>query len=195
MTGTALVVTDVQNDFCEGGALAVAGGAAVAAAIEELYSGHGYSAIVATRDNHIDPGDHFSETPDFVDSWPPHCVAGTPGAEFHPALGTGAIEETFSKGERSAAYSGFEGVSPSGESLADWLRRHDIAAVDVVGIATDHCVRATALDAATEGFRTRVLLPYTAGVSPATVEAALAELDAAGVELVGRLSEPGDAAP
>ncbi len=166
MTGTALVVTDVQNDFCEGGALAVAGGAAVAAAIEELYSDHGYSAIVATRDNHIDPGDHFSETPDFVDSWPPHCVAGTPGADFHPALGTGAIEETFSKGERSAAYSGFEGVSPSGESLADWLRRHDIDAVDVVGIATDHCVRATALDSATEGFRTRVLLPLPRACPP-----------------------------
>lgn len=189
MPGRALIVTDVQNDFCEGGSLAVTGGATVAADINGLLVGHGYAAIVATRDHHVDPGGHFSDEPDFVDTWPPHCVAGTPGAEFHPALRTAPIEEVFSKGEHSAAYSGFEGVSRSGEFLADWLRRHDIDAVDVVGIATDHCVRATALDAAAEGFRTRVLLPFTAGVSPVTVEAALVELDAAGVELVGQVAD------
>lgn len=189
MPGRALIVTDVQNDFCEGGSLAVAGGATVAADINDLFSGQGYAAIVATRDHHVDPGTHFSDHPDFVDTWPPHCVAGTPGAEFHPALETGPIEEVFSKGEHSAAYSGFEGVSRSGRSLAHWLRDHDIDAVDVVGIATDHCVRATALDAATEGFRTRVLLPFTAGVSPVTVETALAEMEAAGVELVGQVAD------
>lgn len=189
MPGRALIVTDVQNDFCEGGALAVAGGATVAADINDLYSGHGYAAVVATRDHHVDPGTHFSDDPDFVDTWPPHCVTGTAGAEFHPALETGPIEEIFSKGEHSAAYSGFEGVSPSGETLADWLRRRGIDAVDVVGIATDHCVRATAVDAAAEGFRTRVLLPFTAGVSPVTVESALAEMAAAGVELVGQVAD------
>lgn len=189
MPGRALIVTDVQNDFCEGGSLAVAGGATVAADINDLFSGQGYAAIVATRDHHVDPGAHFSDDPDFVDTWPPHCVAGTPGAEFHPALETGPIEEVFSKGEHSAAYSGFEGVSRSGRSLAHWLRDHDIDAVDVVGIATDHCVRATALDATTEGFRTRVLLPFTAGVSPVTVETALAEMEAAGVELVGQVAD------
>lgn len=189
MPGRVLIVTDVQNDFCEGGSLAVAGGATVAADINDLFSGQGYAAIVATRDHHVDPGTHFSDHPDFVDTWPPHCVAGTPGAEFHPALETGPIEEVFSKGEHSAAYSGFEGVSRSGRSLAHWLRDHDIDAVDVVGIATDHCVRATALDAATEGFRTRVLLPFTAGVSPVTVETALAEMEAAGVELVGQVAD------
>lgn len=192
MTARALIVTDVQNDFCEGGALPVAGGATVAADVNDLFAGRGYAAIVATRDHHIDPGPHFSDDPDFVDTWPPHCVAGTPGAEFHPALETEPIEEVFAKGEYSAAYSGFEGVSPTGESLADWLRRRDIDAVDVVGIATDHCVRATALDAATAGFRTRVLLPFTAGVSPVTVAAALTELDAAGVELVGDVSGRSD---
>ncbi|PTR26446.1 nicotinamidase/pyrazinamidase [Rhodococcus sp. OK519] len=192
MTGRALIVTDVQNDFCEGGSLAVAGGATVAAEINALLSGQGYVAIVATRDHHVDPGTHFSDDPDYVDTWPPHCVAGTPGAEFHPALDTEPIEEMFSKGEYSAAYSGFEGTSRSGEPLADWLRRRDIDAVDVVGIATDHCVRATALDATGEGFRTRVLLPFTAGVSPVTVAAALTELDAAGVELVGGVSGRSD---
>ncbi|RDI31309.1 nicotinamidase/pyrazinamidase [Rhodococcus sp. AG1013] len=188
MTGKALIVVDVQNDFCEGGALAVTGGATVATDVNDLF-GQGYAAIVATRDHHVDPGPHFSDHPDFVDTWPPHCRAGTPGAQFHPALETAPLQEVFSKGEYSAAYSGFEGVSARGESLAGWLRRHGIDAVDVVGIATDHCVRATALDAATEGFRTRVLLPFTAGVSPVTVEAALAELDAAGVELVGQVGD------
>lgn len=189
MTNRALVVVDVQNDFCEGGSLAVAGGAAVAADIGGLYPRRDYAAIVATRDHHVDPGSHFSDSPDYVDTWPPHCVVGTPGAEFHPALDTAPIEEVFSKGRYSAAYSGFEGVSDAGESLAAWLRRHDIDAVDVVGIATDHCVRATALDAVTEGLRTRVLLPFTAGVMPATVDAALAELEAAGVELVGQVAD------
>ncbi|RVW03802.1 isochorismatase family protein [Rhodococcus xishaensis] len=188
MTGRALIVVDVQNDFCEGGSLAVAGGSTVASDVNDLFSGRGYTAIVATRDHHIDPGPHFSDDPDYVDSWPPHCRVGTPGVEFHPAVETEPFDEVFSKGEYSAAYSGFEGVSPSGESLADWLHRHDVDAVDVVGLATDYCVRATALDAATEGFRTRVLLAFTAGVSPTTVAAALTELDTAGVELVGQVT-------
>ena len=189
MTKRALIVVDVQNDFCEGGSLAVAGGAAVAADIGGLYPRLDYTAIVATPQHHLYPGSHFSDRSAYVDTLHPHCVVGTPGAEFHPALDTAPIEEVFSKGRYSAAYSGFEGVSDAGESLAAWLRRHDIDAVDVVGIATDHCVRATALDAVTEGLHTRVLLPFTAGVMPATVDAALAELEAAGVELVGQVAD------
>ncbi|QBJ97991.1 isochorismatase family protein [Rhodococcus sp. ABRD24] len=189
MVRRALIVTDVQNDFCEGGSLAVAGGGEVAAAVNDLLSGAGYAAIVATRDHHIDPGAHFSGEPDFVGTWPPHCRAGTPGAQFHPALELGAVEEVFSKGEYSAAYSGFEGASPTGEFLADWVRRHRIGAVDIVGIAIDYCVRATALDAVREGFDTRVLLDYTAGVSPATTDAALTDLRRAGVNLVGQVAD------
>lgn len=184
----ALIVVDVQNDFCEGGSLAVAGGARVAGLISRHLADTGYDAVVATRDHHIDPGAHFSDTPDFVDSWPPHCRAGTPGARFHPDFAVDAVEEIFSKGEYSAAYSGFEGVSPTGVPLADWLRARDIAAVDIAGIATDHCVRATALDAAAAGFRTRVLLDLTAGVAPGTVEAALDRLARAGVELSGAVA-------
>ncbi|WP_299557519.1 isochorismatase family protein [uncultured Mycolicibacterium sp.] len=181
----ALVIVDVQNDFCEGGSLAVTGGAAVAARIAELVAGDpGYDHIVATKDYHIDPGEHFSDDPDYRVSWPPHCVAGTPGAEFHPAFGGRGVETTFLKGRYSAAYSGFEGVDESGTGLADWLRTHDVDAVDVVGIATDYCVRATALDAAQAGFRTRVLRDLTAGVAPETTERAVAELRAAGVEVV-----------
>ncbi|MGW6026684.1 isochorismatase family protein [Streptomyces sp. NPDC055099] len=188
----ALIVVDVQNDFCEGGSLAVAGGADVAAAITELIgqAPAGYRHVVATRDHHIDPGDHFSDQPDYARSWPPHCVAGTEGIGFHPnfapAVASGAIDSVFDKGAYSAAYSGFEGADENGVSLADWLRARKITEVDVVGIATDHCVRATALDAAREGFGTTVLLDLTAGVSKETTERAVEELRAAGVELTGK---------
>jgi nicotinamidase/pyrazinamidase len=182
----ALVVVDVQNDFCEGGSLPVTGGAAVAAAVSALIANADYDHVVATRDAHRDPGGHFSADPDFAESWPPHCVIGTAGAEFHPALDAQQVEAVFDKGATAAAYSGFEGADADGTPLATWLRDHDVDAVDIVGLATDHCVRATALDAAREGFHTRVLLDLTAGVAPETVEAALAEMAAADVTLVGR---------
>jgi nicotinamidase/pyrazinamidase len=180
----ALVVVDVQNDFCEGGSLAVSGGAAVAAAISEhLRSAAGdYAHVVATRDHHIDPGRHFAQQPDFLDTWPAHCVVGTDGVELHPALERGPLEAVFDKGEYAAAYSGFEG-SAEGVPLAEWLLERGVDAVDVVGIATDHCVRATALDAVGHGFATRVLLHLTAGVTDGTTEAAIEELRTAGVEL------------
>ena len=182
----ALVVVDVQNDFCEGGSLAVAGGAAVAAAITEHVrtAGDTYAHVVATRDHHIDPGDHFAEHPDYLDTWPAHCVVGTGGVELHPDLDRAPLEAVFDKGEHAAAYSGFEGAA-DGVALADWLRARGVDAVDVVGIATDHCVRATALDAVGNGFSTRVLLHLTAGVSEGTVDAALEQLRTAGVELAG----------
>lgn len=188
----ALIVVDVQNDFCEGGSLAVAGGADVAAAITDLIgeAQAGYRHVVATRDHHVDPGEHFSDHPDFEHSWPPHCVAGTEGVGFHPnfapAVASGAIDTVFDKGAYAAAYSGFEGVDENGVGLAQWLRDHSVTEVDVVGIATDHCVRATALDAAREGFTTHVLLDLTAGVAEGTTERALAELRTAGVELSGK---------
>ncbi|MEE4490370.1 isochorismatase family protein [Streptomyces sp. BE230] len=188
----ALIVVDVQNDFCEGGSLAVAGGADVAAAITDLIGAGqpGYRHVVATRDHHIDPGDHFSQSPDFEHSWPRHCVAGTEGVGFHPnfapAVASGAIDTVFDKGAYAAAYSGFEGQDENGAGLAEWLRDRGVTEVDVVGIATDHCVRATALDAVREGFATHVLLDLTAGVAEATTDRALAELRAAGVVLSGK---------
>jgi nicotinamidase/pyrazinamidase len=177
----ALIVVDVQNDFCEGGSLPVQGGAAVAAAVSEHLRRAEYDHVVATRDHHIDPGAHFSDNPDFVDSWPPHCRRGTPGASFHPDLDVARIEAVFDKGAHAAAYSGFEGAEPGGTGLADWLRAHDVDTVELVGIATDHCVRATALDAARSGFATTVLLDLTAGVAPETTEKALEQMRAAGV--------------
>lgn len=178
----ALIVVDVQVDFCEGGALGVPGGNDVARGIAALLAGdHGYDRVVATRDHHIDPGHHFSENPDFVDSWPPHCVVGTPGQEFHEALRGVEFDAVFDKGSYDAAYSGFEGTvggGTDGTGLADWLGAAGITAVDVCGIATDYCVRATALDAAREGFDTTVLSGLVAAVHPDGVAGVVAELAA-----------------
>jgi nicotinamidase/pyrazinamidase len=181
---SAVIVVDVQNDFCEGGSLAVAGGAAVARAITDRLTRGGFDHAVATRDHHVEPGSHFAGRPDFVDSWPPHCVAGTAGAELHPDLAADALAAVFDKGAFAAAYSGFQG-SAGGTMLGDWLRAHGVDTVEIVGIATDHCVRATALDAVREGFATTVRLDLTAGVARPTVDAALAAMAAAGVTLLG----------
>ncbi|MFV0458123.1 MAG: isochorismatase family protein [Actinomycetales bacterium] len=186
----ALIVVDVQNDFCEGGSLAVSGGAAVAGAISRYLGTNAgdYAAVVGTLDSHIDPGEHFSSDPDFATTWPVHCKVGTSGVHTHPDLATDSIQEWFRKGAHSAAYSGFEGSSPDGTSLADYLRSRDIDAVDVVGIATDHCVRATAVDAAAAGFDTTVLLALTAAVAPQSTQVALEQLATAGVRVEGELA-------
>lgn len=182
----ALIIVDVQNDFCGGGSLAVAGGAQVAAGISAVLreTPRRWDHVVATKDHHVDPGDHFGDPPDFVDTWPPHCRVGTAGAEFHPELDTDRVEAVFTKGEYAAAYSGFEGSAGS-IGLAAWLRMHDVDAVELAGIATDHCVRATALDATGAGFATTVLLDLTAGVARATTDRALEQLRGAGVTLTG----------
>ncbi len=193
----ALVIVDVQNDFCEGGSLAVAGGSLVATAIAEdlLARRASYSAVAATQDWHMDPGSHFSADPDFVDTWPVHCVAGTDGAALHPNLAPAVhlVDAAFRKGRYTAAYSGFEGrmalagagvEDESGPLLGDWLRERGVTAVDVVGISTDHCVRATALDAAAQGFATTVISPLTAAVNPQNNDAVFAELRAAGVTVL-----------
>ncbi len=182
----ALIVVDVQNDFCEGGSLAVAGGAKVAVDIAALLTGsHRYDHVVATRDHHIDPGAHFAVQPDFVDSWPAHCVAGTDGALLHEPLRPEWFEAIFDKGDYDAAYSGFEGTC-DGEGLDEWLADHEVTAVDVVGIATDYCVKATAVDAALAGLTTRVLLPLTAAVAPDRLPETIAELRANKVTVVRR---------
>jgi nicotinamidase/pyrazinamidase len=181
----ALIVVDVQKDFCEGGSLAVTGGAALAGAISAyLADGADYRHVVATQDFHIDPGDHFSDHPNYVSSWPPHCRAGTGGADFHPNLDSGRFDAVFRKGAYDAGYSGFGGVDASGTLLGDWLRQHDVDQVDVVGIATDHCVRRTAEDAAQHGLDTRVLVDLTAGVGEQSTATAITALREAGVAIV-----------
>jgi nicotinamidase/pyrazinamidase len=181
----ALVIVDVQNDFCEGGSLAVAGGGEVARAISRYLESGGYDHVVASRDFHIDPGGHFSAHPDFVNSWPRHCVVGTGGADFHPDLDTSHIETVFSKGANEAAYSAFDGADEAGTPLAAWLRERGVDELDVVGIATDYCVRATTISAAQEGFRTRVLLGLTAGVDPTTTTESVGAMRAAGAQVSG----------
>jgi nicotinamidase/pyrazinamidase len=187
----ALIVVDVQNDFCEGGSLGVNGGAEVAFRIGELLhhwshkdpKAPDYAVAVATRDHHVDPGDHFSDTPDFERTWPRHCVVGSDGEAFHPNLDPQPFDAVFLKGEHAAAYSGFEGRTSDGSTLADWLRGHAITDVDVCGIATDYCVRATALDAVRNGFGTRVLETLCAGVAPGSTDTALKEMQGAGVRI------------
>jgi nicotinamidase/pyrazinamidase len=184
----ALVIVDVQNDFCEGGSLAVSGGAAVARGLTSFLAGPEgarYDHVVATQDFHIDPGAHFSAVPDFAASWPVHCVAGTEGADLHPDLDTSRVQEIFRKGEYAAAYSGFEGASQAGDTLASWLAERHVTDVDVTGIATDYCVRATAEDAARAGFATTVLLTLTAGVSATSTAAAIESMRADGITLTG----------
>jgi nicotinamidase/pyrazinamidase len=183
----ALIIVDVQIDFCEGGSLAVGGGAGVASAISAALAADDgrWDHVVATQDHHIDPGAHFGDPPDYVTSWPAHCVVGTAGQAFHPNLDTDRIEAVFTKGDHAAAYSGFEGHA-GGVSLTAWLRMRGVETVDVVGIATDHCVRATALDAAREGFHPTVLLDMTAGVAQVTVDEALSQLSSAGVTVKGQ---------
>ena len=223
----ALIIVDVQNDFCEGGSLAVAGGAELAGAISEYVDAHHgqFDHVVATQDWHVDPGAHFSDDPDFVDSWPKHCVAGTRGAELHPDLDTEYIQAYFRKGQFTAAYSGFEGLLapddavPSGDrkpgampvaggssgsaagagdaeaaagdfaagedaiGLDDWLQSHDVEEVVVVGIATDHCVKATALDGVQAGYSVTVLRDLTVGVAE-DLDDAVAEMELGGVDIV-----------
>jgi nicotinamidase/pyrazinamidase len=187
----ALIVVDVQNDFCEGGSLPVEGGARVAAEIGALLhhwvrrddQAPAYDVVVASKDHHIDPGHHWSREPDYVDSWPVHCQVGTDGEAFHPNLDPQPFDAIFLKGNHEAAYSAFEGTTVDGVGLAEWLRSHRVDEVDICGIATDHCVRATALDAAAAGFRTTVIEALCAGVAPETTEQALAEMRGAGIAL------------
>ena len=182
---SALVLVDVQNDFCEGGSLAVEGGAEVAGRISDYVADRGgrYDLIVASRDWHVDPGDHFSDHPDFRDSWPPHCVAGTRGAEFHPNFRPTRLDGVFDKGAYAAAYSAFEAVDDQGHSLEQFLRDHGVARLDLAGLATDYCVRWTTLDAVKAGFEARVLTDLVAGVNPDGTDTALREMADAGVEL------------
>lgn len=185
---TALFVVDVQNDFTEGGALGVDGGDAVAAAISrhlETRAGD-YDLIVASRDWHDadnDNGGHFAAEPDFVDTWPVHCVAGSEGAEYDPGFVTDAVTHHVKKGQGEPAYSLFEGVTEDGVTVAQLLDEHGVLEIDVVGIATDYCVRASALDAIAHGRRVRIFTDLVAGVAPTSSEAALAELAHAGAAL------------
>jgi nicotinamidase/pyrazinamidase len=187
----ALVIVDVQNDFTEGGALGVTGGAAVAAAITEHLRAHpdDYDVVIASRDWHDpdnDNGGHFAvdAEPDFVTTWPRHCMAGTDGAEYHPDIDTGLIDIHVRKGQGVPAYSIFEGTTDDGRRLVTALDELGVTDVDVVGIATDYCVLASARDALAAGRRVRVLSDLVAGVAPETSAAALRDLAAAGAEVV-----------
>ena len=184
-----LLIVDVQNDFCEGGALGVAGGSAVARGISDYLKDHAgeYAFIIASRDWHdadSDNGGHFAvegTPPDFISTWPVHCVAGTDGAKYHPDFATEAVSFHVKKGQGIPSYSMFEGTTDEGHTVEGLLASHSISEVDVVGLATDHCVRASALDAQKAGVSVRVLRNLVAAVSPVTEESALVEMSRAGI--------------
>jgi nicotinamidase/pyrazinamidase len=188
----ALLVVDVQNDFCEGGSLAVTGGAAVAKKISEFLKSSSYALVVASRDWHDSDNDnsgHFAESgtePNYKTSWPVHCVAKSEGANYHPNLELDLIQEHVFKGQGAHGYSAFEGVTESGGTLANLLSEKGIDQLDVVGIATDHCVLASALDAKKLGLAVRVISSLTAGVSPESTERAIDSLIDSGVEVVAK---------
>ena len=189
--GRALFIIDVQNDFTEGGALGVEGGEAVAAGVSELLAAHrgAYDMVFASRDWHDadnDNGGHFAtdEAPDFVDSWPVHCVAGTFGAEYHDDLTTDSIDFHIRKGQGKPAYSIFEGTAEEGGSVVELLDSHGITQIDIAGLATDYCVRASALDALEHGRDVRIITDLVAGVAPESSREALAEMARAGADLV-----------
>jgi len=194
-TPVGLVVADIQNDFCEGGSLPVEGGLKVAERIAAFLSEHrgDYATIVATKDCHRDPGPHFASAlgadPDFIDTWPDHCVEDSAGADFHPSVEKALVEAgatVFLKGERSAAYSGFEATLEADPdvTLGEWLQAFEVKVIDVVGLATDYCVKATVLDAVRLGFAARVLSDMVAGVALQSINLALAEIEDAGVSIV-----------
>ena len=182
----AFVVVDPQPDFFEGGALPVMGATRIAERIAQYLLAHGddYSMKIVTQDWHLDPGDHWSNDPNFVTSWPVHCAAGTSGAQIHSSLANQSWDVVIRKGLHEGAYSGFDGVSENGLTLSDELTKADIHSVTVVGFATDHCVRATALDARGLGLDVEVMLDLCAGVAPETTRAAISEMTDAGIATV-----------
>lgn len=184
----ALVIVDVQPTFCEGGSLAVEGGNACAKRIARYALKHedDYDVIITTQDWHVDPGDHFSDTPDYVDTWPPHGVADTAEAELHEELEPVSVDYHLKKGEYDASYSGFDAACPGGETLEEILEDEEITDLDIVGLALSHCVKETALDAAKLGWldRVRVLTDLSEPVSLELGEAALQEMGQTRIELV-----------
>jgi len=182
----AFVVVDPQPDFFEGGALPVTGATRTVERIAQYLLAHGddYSMKIVTQDWHLDPGDHWSNDPNFVTSWPVHCAAGTSGAQIHSSLANQSWDVVIRKGLHEGAYSGFDGVSEQGSTLADELTNAGVRSLVVVGFATDHCVRATALDARNLGFEVTVMLDLCAGVAPETTQAAISEMTDAGITTV-----------
>jgi nicotinamidase/pyrazinamidase len=186
----ALLVVDLQNDFIEGGALPITGGRNVAAQVSRhvRHFKTEYAFVVASRDYHEDPADHFAEQPDFVNTWPKHCVIGTPGAALCTPIFNlvreKLIQAVVDKGRHAAAYSAFEGLDPRGHPLYDVLREARVDHIDICGLATDYCVRATALDARKHEFQVRILVNLCAAVNEATGLQALEEMKAAGCQLM-----------
>ncbi len=174
MAKKALIIVDVQNDFCPGGALAAPDGDQVVPVINQLVDHFDY--VLASKDWHPSDTVHFQK-------WPVHCVAGTPGAEFHPQLRTDKIDQVLLKGtdNKDDGYSAFEATNVD---LAQWLKEHDVEEVYVTGLTTEYCVKSTALDAAKNGFKTYVIRDAVRPVNPADEAAAYRDMEEASIQLI-----------
>jgi nicotinamidase/pyrazinamidase len=184
-TGRAIIVVDPQPDFFEGGPLPVTGATEVAAKIAQYLRerGEDFDLKIVTQDWHVDPGDHWSNDPDYVTTWPVHCAANSDGAQIHATLADEPWDAVMRKGLRTGAYSGFEGTSDGGSTLAELLATNEVQHVTVVGFATDHCVKATALDARALGLEVSVMLDLCAGVEPETTRQAVSTMREAGITI------------
>ncbi len=180
---TAIIVVDSQPDFYEGGALPVDGATATSYRIAQfLCERRGdFDLAIVTQDWHLNPGEHWSSEPDFVTSWPVHCVANSAGAQIHESLADIKWDAVIRKGMHEAAFSGFDGEGPDGATLDEILSSAEVANVTVVGFATDYCVLATALDARQRGLNVRVLLHLCAGVTPSSALDAVAQMRCVGI--------------
>ena len=182
----AIVVVDPQPDFFEDGPLPIAGATATAQRIRDYLNAHGdsFDVAIVTQDWHVSPGEHWSATPNYETTWPVHCAADSPGAQVHEALSNVRWDAVIHKGAREGAYSGFEGQDLDGTPLAEILTTRGVRNVTVVGFATDHCVKATALDARRLGLDVSVALDLCAGVAPESTRMAITEMRDAGISIV-----------
>jgi nicotinamidase/pyrazinamidase len=186
----ALLVVDLQNDFVEGGALPVPGGTQVVAHVARhvRHFRSEYTFVVATRDLHEDPPDHFSEKPDYINTWPPHGVKGTTGAVLCTPISNlvreKIIQVVVDKGRHAAAVSAFEAVDPRGHLLVDVLREQRIDHIDICGLITEYCIRASALDARKHEFQVRILVNLCGAASPEAAQRAFEDMKAAGCQLM-----------
>lgn len=190
--GVGLVVVDVQNDFCEGGALGVPGGTALAAEISVFLDkkAHLFSAVVASKDWHTaesDNGGHIAtsgDEPNFATTWPEHCIANSWGAEYSASLDTELIHHHLKKGQGSPGYSAFEGVDQLGNTLHSILDKAGVRSLAIVGIALEHCVAATARDAIEKGYEVVILASLCASIDSIRAAQVLDDLVDRGVRVL-----------
>lgn len=189
----ALLIVDVQNDFCEYGPVPSIGGSQIASSITRFidFNYSAYELILASKDWHQSPTEHFSKRPDFISNWPSHCVGSTEGAELHSNLNRKMIDHELIKGEYTAGMSAFEAKTSLNEGLIELLERREIDLIDICGLNADSNLYSTAIDALELGFPTTLFIDMCSGYSEESTLHALEDLESRGVNLNYAFSPPG----